>query len=430
MADPDIRSQDPDASSGVPIGILLVTFSVPILIAAALEPQFRALFDELQSGLLFGLCAAGVGIAFLAVGLATPEFVRRPQEDGSLHLSTRGTTGSAVLFLCFTTALFVATLAWTGVTHASWPLVLLAVATFVGFTREAWSYFTCVELELRPGEPRPGQAVVVRWHVSSPASTSNPRAALIAEARAEQPHGRHPRIERRHVFTRHFDANGELALPAKVVPSHFGRAYAIAWRLELAADMSFGPGFSFSLPVRVRGAAPGDLPARDDALQSPTGACEPVITLRGGHHTFAPHEPITGEITWERPTAPRRAVLRLLWRVHDEHGIACRIAVARLPRVVVQGDDDPYRGARETEESGVPLAASERRRFHFLAPESLPPTSAHCSASTGASSSKSTTRPAASTSSSAPAVRLWETLAPANRRFTPARRPPSTPDRR
>ncbi|WAS98940.1 hypothetical protein [Nannocystis punicea] len=253
MADLDLRTQDPDNFTLVPIGLLLASLGVPILIASALEPRARAILDE-QSGLLFALGCAVVGIGCVAAGLATPDLVR----------------------------------------------------------------------------------------------------------------------QRRHLFKRYFDANGELALPAAVAPSLFGRACAIAWRLELSASMSFGPGFSFALPVRVRGPALGDLPARDEGLQLPRGAHEPTVTLHGGHRTFAPGEPIVGDITWERPSAPRRAVLRLLWHARDARGVVCQLAVARLPQLAAHGGDDPYRGASETEETGVPLAGNERRRFHLVAPEAPP----------------------------------------------------------
>ncbi|MBZ5711287.1 hypothetical protein [Nannocystis pusilla] len=378
MADLDIRAQDPDNSGLVLVGILFVLVGVPGLLYSAFQAPGRFPLAE-QAGLLFELGFALIGLAALAIGFSSYDLRREPQEDGSLRLACRGTAGLGVVFLGFVAATASFSVAVAGLTWSSWPLLVCALLAIPAFVRQSLSYCTHLSLHLSPGEPRPGQALTVRWRVSAPARVHDARAVLIAEERAEHLYRRDARIEVKRVHELRVGADDVATLPAGAVPTLLLGPHTIAWRLEFAADLSFGPGFSMTLPLLVRGAQAGDAPPRDDAPQLASPARhEPALTLQGGHREFAPGDAIAGEITWERASAPVRATLRLVWQSRaaldpgERREVVRRISVSRLPQVAAHGSDDPYRGAGESEETGVALAAGERRRFRLVAPEAPP----------------------------------------------------------
>lgn len=315
-----------------------------------------------------------IGVAVIAQALRRRGAVRRDElPGGGARIRRRGADGFEVAFIGAFALAFGPTGVWIAMSGAGLfaiPFVLVGAGMTGWFAYKLCAYLTRVTVTVDHAEARPGDAIDVRWEVAAPLAAREIAATLVGRERVVYEDGEDTRTED-HELHREDLRPGAVRIPRDALPSLDVGPCTIDWVVHVEAAIPLWPDLAVDVPLVVRGAIADD---EAPATPPPASTAPHALLLDGERTRAAPGETIAGVVTWRRDEPPRRATLRLVWRTvgprasHRE--VVGEVDVAELPRLVAPtADGDPYRGAAPLEDVAAPLAAIERRRFRFVAPD-------------------------------------------------------------
>lgn len=336
------------------------------------EPRRSVLVRRGWSGLaaLSPLSCVLFGIATLTSSRARAR--HETLRDGRYRITCRAAR-VATVWACAGIAWLTGALAISMVAEPRWSVLALGTAAAISttvFLYYACAHLTKVTVTVAAAELRPGDAIAAQIAIRGPVRARSCGGQLVGRERSAWHDGSDAKFDLREFHRADLDG---ARIPSNAIPSVDRGTNTIEWLVRVVAEIPCWPDIALDIPLVVRGEL-CDVRRPDVPLAEVPADARIALVLDGDRRAFAPGEQITGTLGWKRDRAPSRATVRLAWTSASRRDVTHtervgEIAVGELPRVVAPRPNDPYRGASPTEEAAPELAAAERRRLRFVAPD-------------------------------------------------------------
>ena len=332
------------------------------------DPATAVLAREGWPGSVAFLPLVFVAGGWLAWREAFPVRTRqRRGKDGRIVVTRRNAEG-AIALLAATFALGFVPFGLLATVTDPWPGIIwgvLAIGLGLLAIVLVCKFLTKVTVELA-GEVRAGESVALQITARTPFARPRVAAKLVGNEHCEWREGSSPRIDLHHLQTLAATEQA-VRIPDDALPSVDEGDNKIRWHVEVTAEIPMWPDLDLEVPIDVRGANC----TRERPAAAATSERDLPITLE--RDTFAPGDTIRGTLAWSRDAAPKTAKVLLVWTSTSRHSthreIVGEAQVADLPVLVRDAQTDPYRSGGLREELHRPLAARDRRRLEFTAPD-------------------------------------------------------------